>query len=294
MALTIHSPAELGEHGGNRFLGTLPQMYRSTITFADTARNNIIFCEDNVSLSNSSIQINGSNALIYLSSSRYRYQLTVLIHNNSVLYLGRNNPFTTVMHIILSEQKHCFIGDDGLIATDVWIRNADPHLIYSCETGKRLNPTRSIFIGDYVWLGQSARILKGTQIDSGSIVGGGSVVPGKKIGHNTSWAGNPCRCIKDGVFWDRSCVHAWLDEQTQISEDWNTFIAQQKELKADAFIFGYDPDQYIPFDEMDRIFSTKNVEEKLEYLRRLPRHKNRFVRPEEPARRKAAWPWKRG
>lgn len=293
MAFTIHSPEELGDHGGNRILGTMPRMIRSSITFADNARNNVIFCDGPATLSNTSIQFHGSNALVYLSASPRHYQLNVTIRNNNVLYLGKNSAFTTSLHIIMSEQKHCFIGDDCLISIDVWIRNADPHLIYSCETGKRLNPTQSVFIGDHVWLGQGARIMKGTQIDSGSIVGGGSVVAGKKIGRNASWAGNPCRLIKKGIFWDRSCVHDWQDEETQASTDWSTFIAGSKELTADSFIFSHDPAQYIPFEDMDRVFSTATMEEKLDYLRSLPKGKNRFVRPDDAPAGKSIWPWKR-
>lgn len=288
MALSIHAPGELQDFGGNAFAGVLPRMTNSTITFADGARNNIIYCEDHVHLVNSSIQINGSNSVIFLGSSRYRYLLTVSIHNGSVLHIGRNNAFTTNMHILLSEQKHCFIGDDGLFSIDVWIRNADPHLIYSCDTKQRLNPTRSVFIGDHVWLGQNARILKGTQIDSGSIVGGSSVVAGKKIGANASWAGNPCKLIKSGIFWDRACVHAWLDEDTQKSQDWNQYRADLENVAEDAYIFAFDAAQTISYDEMDARFSQPDTGNILAYLKSLPTGKNRFVHQEKTVR-KSFW-----
>lgn len=80
------------------------------------------------------------------------------------------------------------------------MRNSDAHLIYSCSSGRRINPTQSIYVGEHVWMGQDVRLLKGTQIDSGSIIGAASVVAGKKIMHNSSWSANPSRQIGEGVF----------------------------------------------------------------------------------------------
>ena len=68
------------------------------------------------------------------------------------------------MNVILSEQKHLFIGNDCLLSFGIWVRNADPHLIYDVESHKRVNPTKSIYIGDHVWIGQSAMILKGRKV----------------------------------------------------------------------------------------------------------------------------------
>ena len=278
MATVIRSPEALKDMTANTFVGTLPQMVGSSITFADNAKNNIIFCDKQVTLYNSSIQICGSNSVIFFSSSRHRYWVTASIYSNSVLYFGRDNSFTSLMHIIMSEQKHVFIGDDGLFSIDIWIRNADPHLIYSCDTRQRINPSQSVFVGDHVWLGQEARLLKGTRIESGSIIGGMSVVAGKQVGHNASWAGNPAKCIKDGIFWDRTCVHGWLDEDTRRSMDWDTFRAGK--IDRDAFIFSHDPKEYVSYDQMDQAFSTGTPEQKLAYLKALPTGKNRFVRPD--------------
>ena len=261
---------------GNRLVGEAPRLNNSKVVF--NGKGNVLFCEPSVTLENSAISFNGNNALIYLCRNRYIYRLSASVNRDTVLYIGRDNYMNGTMNIVLSEQKHCFIGSDGLFSFGIWIRNADPHLVYSCETGRRLNLSRSVFIGDHVWLGQSVMLLKGTQIDSGSIVGAGSVVAGKKIPHNESWAGNPCARRAERVFWDRTCVHAWGEEDTRKHMEFSEYAAR-KNLPSDIYQFSLEANQSIPYSEIDGNLSGSDVEEKMAYLNRITSNeaKNRFV-----------------
>lgn len=151
----------------------------------------------------------------------------------------------------------------------IWIRNADPHLVYDCVSKKRINFTKSIFIGDHVWIGQGALILKGTKIHSGSIIGAMSCVAGKTILSNTSWCGNPGRQVKKDIFWECSCVHKWTSNQTK----------ERMYYKKDDYIFNYDRGKGISFEKVDEELSKDvRVNEKYEYLVKLSRNneKNRF------------------
>ena len=187
---------------GNRFEGIEPELENSKITIEGS--NNILYCEENVKLVNSELIFHGSNSIIYLSSNKHIYYLFISLNNDNVFYIGKNNYFSGKFSVTLSEQKHCIIGNDCLFSFGIWIRNADPHLIYDINSKNRLNATKSIFIGDHVWIGQEAFLLKGTQIDSGSIIGARALVAGKKIPSNTVYGGNPCRNISKNVFWERS------------------------------------------------------------------------------------------
>lgn len=260
---------------GNRFIGELPEMVNSSVTFS--GRNNVLFCGKKVRLNNTNIKFSGSNSIVYLCENYNDYKLNVNVYNNNVFYSGKDNYFNGVMNVILSEQKHFFIGNDCLLSFGIWVRNADPHLIYDAESRQRINPTKSIFIGDHVWVGQSAMILKGTQAESGSIIGAMSVVSNKKITANSSWAGNPAKRIRDGVFWDRPCVHAWIDEQTN----------ESLQFDGEGYIFSYKEDEFVSFDEIEKKLDAKNsVDSKLEYLGKISadEKRNRFCckKEEEP------------
>ena len=266
--IKITEPAMLVSlEDGNRFIGEAPEMVNSSITFS--GKNNVLFCEKRVRLNNTVINFNADNAIVYLCENNNEYKLNLNVYNDNVFYSGKNNYYNGVMNVILSEQKHLFIGNDCLLSFGIWIRNADPHLIYDAQSHKRINPTKSIYIGDHVWIGQSAMILKGTQVESGSIIGAMSVVSNKKIGANSSWAGNPAKKIKEGLFWNRPCVHKWTEEETKDSRH---FIRN-------TFIFKHKWSEYIPFSEIEeKLDAKKSVDSKLEYLGKISANddKNRF------------------
>lgn len=275
--MKITTPEQLQNLSQNFFLGNLPAMTNSSICFSENAKNNIFFCEEGVHLVNSTISFNGCNCVLFLCKNRNNYIVNLSLNNNSVLYFGADTYINGCVNIILSEQQHFFIGNHCLLSFGIWIRTADPHLIYSCTTKQRLNPSQSVYIGDHVWLGQSVLILKGTEIDSGSIVGAMSVLSGKKIPHNCSYAGNPGRLIKSDIFWDGACVHRYTDSQTKKSLQWNTYISSAKHLSSDSYIYKFDPKRTISFSDMDLFFSQHTPAEIVAYLQNLPSDKNRFV-----------------
>lgn len=205
---------------------------------------------------------------MYIGKNNCSMQVTV--HNNSVFRLGRNTYINGKLMAICSEEKHIFIGDDCLISFGVHIRVADPHLIYDSKTSERINPSKSVFIGDHVWIGQSVILLKGSQLNSGSIIGANSVVAGKTVPFNTIWAGNPAKMIATDIFWDSHCVHAWTSEETA---RFKTFD------RKDVYIYTQSEDS-ISFEYIDNCLShAKTSEEKLNVLKAIAEKndKNRFA-----------------
>ena len=91
------------------------------------------------------------------------------------------------------------IGNNCAIARNVLIMDFDAHKItYMDGTTNRV--TAPITIGNSVWIGAGATILKGVTIGDNAIIGAGSVVT-KDVKANTIVAGNPARVIREHQGW---------------------------------------------------------------------------------------------
>ena len=91
------------------------------------------------------------------------------------------------------------IGDNCAIARNVLIMDFDAHLITYAD-GTTNKVTAPITIGNCVWIGAGATILKGVTIGDNAIIGAGSVVT-KDVKANTIVAGNPAKVIRENIQW---------------------------------------------------------------------------------------------
>ena len=141
---------------------------------------------------------------------------------------------------------------------ETYFRTADPHIIYDCITKERINFSKSILVGDKVWIGQQSLILKGTTIGSGAIVGGHSVVSNKTIKSNLLYAGNPAKKIRENVFNALPRSTHNLDEDEEIS----TKIYD----KGEDYVYEND-ENTISLKTLDNdLMNLKTVDYKIKYL----------------------------
>lgn len=134
----------------NIFTGNLPMMENSKIIFRGIG--NMIVCEEGVTIKNSTIIFEGNGSIVYLSSSQYSYLLQLQIYSDSVFGIGRNNYINNIVSCIISEGMNFLCGDGCLFAKNIKIRTSDHHLIYDVYTKKRINPGKSVYIGDHCWI----------------------------------------------------------------------------------------------------------------------------------------------
>jgi len=86
------------------------------------------------------------------------------------------------------------IGARCAISWDVLITDTDNHWLENRET------TLPVAIGDEVWIGARATVLKGVTIGDGAVVAAGAVVT-RDVAPRTLVAGVPARVIDDAVTW---------------------------------------------------------------------------------------------
>lgn len=93
-------------------------------------------------------------------------------------------------------QEKIAIGNDVVVARNVVIRDSDAHNLNS--PGYRMK--KPVVIGDHVWIGAGAMVLKGVTVGNGAVIAAGAVVT-KDVPAHTIVAGNPARVIREDVIW---------------------------------------------------------------------------------------------
>lgn len=88
------------------------------------------------------------------------------------------------------------IGRGSLLAWDVQVLDSDSHPVDDAPQ------TAAVRIGDGVWIGCRATVLKGVTVGDGAVVAAGSVVVGD-VPPRALVGGNPARVLREGVTWRR-------------------------------------------------------------------------------------------
>ena len=117
----------------------------------------------------------------------------IRVYKNSKLHL--HNGFFNE-HVQVTAGDIVEIGDDCAIGRDVVIRSYDGHTVVD----QNYQICKPIKIGNHVWIGQGANILKGVNIEDGAIVAANAVVT-KDVPAKSAVAGNPAKVVKENINW---------------------------------------------------------------------------------------------
>ena len=117
----------------------------------------------------------------------------IRIFNNAKLNLG-SGYLNAFVQIVCADEIS--IGKDVAIARDVIIRDTDAHNILDDKHKK----TKPVKIGNHVWIGTRAIIMKGVTIGDGAIIGAGAIVT-KDVPSNSVVVGFPAKVIRENIEW---------------------------------------------------------------------------------------------
>jgi acetyltransferase-like isoleucine patch superfamily enzyme len=124
----------------------------------------------------------------------------IMIKHNGHVHIGNNVSFTWHAKIYLHEPSNFRLGSRSLIASNTLFTTSDMHSIIDLASGARINPPDDIDIGEHVWIGAHATVLRGVSIGNDSVVGMSSLVTRSIPAHCVA-AGIPARVIRQGVTW---------------------------------------------------------------------------------------------
>ena len=128
--------------------------------------------------------------------------VTVRAGLDATVRLGRDVSSTSRAYVSATEGTSVVIGNDVMLATGNELRADDAHAIFDVDTGERVNVSRSIVVGDHVWLSKDVVVLGGVTIGSGTVVGYRSVVT-RSLPNNCVAVGTPAHVIRKNVAWER-------------------------------------------------------------------------------------------
>jgi acetyltransferase-like isoleucine patch superfamily enzyme len=168
--------------------------------------NNKIVIDKRASLKNVTINISGSNSLIEIGEDVSFYEKGNLLieGNDAYIKIGKKTTFGEVKLFVGEGFSGITIGENCMISRDVAMNTSDFHSIIDIEKGKRINPPKSIKVGNHVWVGNGAYVAKGAEIGNDCVIASRAYVGGKQFESNVIIAGIPAKEIKRGISWDRA------------------------------------------------------------------------------------------
>lgn len=164
---------------------------------------NLVLIEKGCFIKGLSIRISGNNhKVIFKSGMNIIEGGRIIIEDcSNSLIIGERSKIYSCFLSLRDSNTEMKIGRDCLFSANVTIRTSDAHSIVD-NAGVRINNGKSVYIGDHVWIGYNATILKGCEIGNDAIVGTNSVIGNYKVPEKSVVAGNPAKLIRSGVTWD--------------------------------------------------------------------------------------------
>ena len=159
------------------------------------------------------IEIYGINNIIEIDESASYHEAYLIIRgNNNKFYIGKNVTACNAKFFLYGNDCSIEIGDDCMFSYDVEIWSGDGHAIFNDNNNRPINGGENVVIGKHVWLGAHTRILKGSKVGDGCIIGMSSLVNKKFDRNNCILAGNPARIIKQNMIWERPSPEYYLEK----------------------------------------------------------------------------------
>ena len=157
--------------------------------------------EDFCQLTNCAFYISGNNNTVRIGpwSTLINGEICIEDDGNEII-LGEHTRILGKTHLAAIEGTKIVIGKDSMFSSDVHFRTGDSHSILDMS-GKRINGSEDIVIGEHVWVGTKVTCLKGARVPDHSIIGACALVTGKFHTPNCVLAGVPAKIVKENVDW---------------------------------------------------------------------------------------------
>lgn len=174
--------------------------------------NNRIIIGDYSRLNHCTFHFFGSNNTVFIDEFCFCNQADFWIEDDgNTIHLGKHTSLSGKIQLAAMEGTRIEIGQDCLFSSNIAVRTGDSHSLIQCDTGKRINQSKSISIGDHVWVGTNVTILKGTHVPRHSVVGACSLLCKEYTNPNCVLAGVPAKEVKCNINWKTERIKSYGD-----------------------------------------------------------------------------------
>lgn len=171
--------------------------------------------EDDSRLARSHLSLYENSKLIVGGYVILRYGTLIRLAPDAILeFMGKVTPN---INLTIDCRQLIRIGNDTMMGSDVIIYDSNFHPTQYPNRDFKTN-TSPVYIGEHVWIGTRAMIMKGCNIGMGSIIGANAYITGN-IPANSMVACNPSRIVMKDVKWARNMSpEAIEDARTYVNE----------------------------------------------------------------------------
>ncbi len=145
--------------------------------------------------SRSIVELKG--AVVFESKATFGHGTKISVGPKATLTIGDN--FTNTAEITIICFKDMSFGKNVLTSWNTLIMDTDFHATYHIQTNQTFSYEEPVRIGNNVWIGTRAVVLKGSCVPDGCIVGANALVNKKYEEENCLLAGNPTKICKRGI-----------------------------------------------------------------------------------------------
>ena len=153
------------------------------------------------SLSGAAVAVSGDANTIDLGNDCMMLGLSVVCEDDgNSISVGASTQVHGTTALAAMEGTRISVGRGCLFSGGIHFRTGDSHALTDLE-GSRINPSRDIVVGDHVWVGMNAVVLKGVAVADSSVIGACAVVSGRFDEPHCIIAGNPAQVVRCGIDW---------------------------------------------------------------------------------------------
>lgn len=194
--------------GFNRILGKrfnkirLKNSFVKNSTIIIKGKNNTIYISKHCMLHHCTIYIKGNNNKIYIENNVSIVKGEIHMEDdNNVVGIGKSTHISGLTHLACIEGCSILIGENCLFSSDITFRTGDSHSIMD-SNGKRTNFSKSIVIGNHVWIGNKVILTKGVKVSDNSIIATGAILTKQYNETGVILGGVPASVIKREINWE--------------------------------------------------------------------------------------------